>query len=356
MLLKLQTIAGTIVINNKWILNLKNSTIKDIANEINVSSSTVSRALSDHPDISEKTKTLVKKVAEEFNYNPNLIAQSLKSQRTKTIGVVVPEIDHIFFSAAISGIEEVAYRAGYTIMVCRSNEDVNREILNLDSLLANRVAGVIASISQTTKDGAHFQKLINNNVPVVFFDRVIEDIDACKVIINDKKSAINAVNHLIEKGYSKIAHFTGPKELNVSKHRLAGFREAMAKNNLKVNEDWIIVGGLHEKDGYSAFEKLLELPELPDAIFAINDPNAVGAMKKMREVGIKIPDDIAIIGFSNNPVCEIIIPNLTTIHQPAYEMGKKSTELMFDSISGNKNSCNNKTIVLDSHLVVRDSC
>ncbi len=169
MLLKLQTIAGTIVINNKWILNLKNSTIKDIANEINVSSSTVSRALSDHPDISEKTKTLVKKVAEEFNYNPNLIAQSLKSQRTKTIGVVVPEIDHIFFSAAISGIEEVAYRAGYTIMVCRSNEDVNREILNLDSLLANRVAGVIASISQTTKDGAHFQKLIDNNVPVVFF-------------------------------------------------------------------------------------------------------------------------------------------------------------------------------------------
>ncbi len=335
---------------------MKNITIKDIAKEVNLSSSTVSRALSNHPDISKKTKILVKKVATEFNYNPNLIAQSLKSKRTKTIGVIVPEIDHNFFSAAISGIEDVAFQSGYTIIVCRSNEDVNREILNLNALLANRVAGVIASISQTTMDGAHFQKLIDNNVPVVFFDRVLEDIDACKVIINDKVSAINAVNHLIEKGYRKIAHFTGPKDLNVSKHRLAGFREAMAQNNLEVNEDWIIAGGMHENDGYKAFEKLLELAELPDAIFSINDPNAIGAMKKMREVGIKIPDDFAIIGFSNNPVCEIIVPNLTTIHQPAYEMGKISTELMFEFISGKKSSCNNQTIVLDTHLVIRDSC
>ena len=334
---------------------MNNYTIKDIAKELSISPSTVSRALSDHPDISKNTKQLVRKTAKEFNYNPNYAARSLKSKRTKFIGVIVPEIDHHFFSAAISGIEEIAYKAGYTIIVSRSNENVEREIINLNAFYANRVAGVLASISQTTIDGSHFQKIIDNKVPVVFFDRVLEDIDSCKVVINDQESAYTAVKYLLAKGYKRIAHFAGSTDINISKYRCAGYRKALTETGIEIDENLIISGGLHEEDGYKAFEQLLALPVLPEAIFAVNDPVALGALRKIREVGLNVPNDIAIVGFSDNPICEMIIPSLTTVHQPAYEMGKKSAELILKLINSENDDYENETITLNADLIIRES-
>jgi LacI family transcriptional regulator len=330
-------------------------TIKDIAQKLDISASKVSRALSNHPDISSETKARVKRIAQQLQYRPNIIAQSLKSKSTRTIGVLVPEIENHFFSAAISGIEEVAYQSGYNIMVCRSNEDYEREKLNLNAFLSNRVAGIIASISQNTIDGSHFQNVINSGVPLVFFDRVIESLDSCKVVINDRESAYNAVEYLIKTGYKKIGHLCGKEGINISVHRLKGFREAMVDHGLEISEDWIVRGGFHSEDGYDSMEKLLDLDETPEAIFAVNDPVAIGAIKKIREVGLSIPGDIAIIGFSDNPICEVITPNLTTVHQPSYQMGKKSAELILESIQRKEKPLSSKTITLETNLIVRDS-
>ena len=191
----------------------KNATIIDIAKKIGISVSTVSRALSDHPDIKNETKELVRKIAEELNYTPNTIAKSLKNNRSTTIGVIVPEIKHDFFSSAISGIEEVAYESGYTIILCQSNESYKREVINTQELIHHRVAGVIVSIAQNTKDGEHFQDLLRRRIPLVFFDRVCDDVMASKVMIDDYKCAFNAVTYLVSRGYKRIAHFAGPEEL-----------------------------------------------------------------------------------------------------------------------------------------------
>ena len=197
---------------------MNHSTITDIAKKLGISPSTVSRALSDHPDISSKTKKQVQKIAKELNYTPNPIAQSLKKNRTSTIGIIVPEIKHDFFSSAISGIEEVAYQSGYTIILCQSNESFEREVVNTNMLMHHRVAGVIVSISQNTKRGDHFRDLIERGIPLVFFDRACEDVKASKVVIDDAKSAYQAVSYLIKKGYKRIAHFAGPIGLEICKN------------------------------------------------------------------------------------------------------------------------------------------
>lgn len=208
---------------------MKHTTIIDIAKKLGIAPSTVSRALRDHPDIKNETKEQVKKVAEELRYLPNPIAQSLKSSRTTTIGVIVPEIKHDFFSSAISGIEDVAYQSGYSIIVCQSNESYEREVVNTNLLMHHRVAGVIVSISQNTKCGDHFQDLLRRRIPLVFFDRVCEDVVASKVVIDDYKSAFDAVTYLTEKGYRRIAHFAGPKELGICKKRWTGYVEALQR-------------------------------------------------------------------------------------------------------------------------------
>lgn len=256
---------------------MRQATITDIAKRLNISSSTVSRALSNHPDIKEETKQLVRKMAKELDYTPNQIAQGLKNNKTSTIGVIVPEIEHDFFSSAISGIEELAYQSGYTIIVCQSNENAEREILNANALMNHRVAGVIVSIAQNTKNGDHFKNLIHRGLPLVFFDRVCADVDAYKVVIDDCKSAFEAVSYLIQKGYKRIAHFTGAMELDICKHRFEGYKEALNKAQIPIDPSLICYGGLFEQDGYKAMNYLLSQNITPNAVFAVNDPVAIGA-------------------------------------------------------------------------------
>lgn len=329
-------------------------TIKDIAKKLNISPSTVSRALHDHPDISTQTKEVINSLAEELDYQPDSIAQSLKKRRTNLIGVIVPEIKHNFFSAAISGIEEVAYRAGYAIIVSQSNESYDRECVNVRALISNRVAGLLISISQTTEISDHFKLLERQGIPFVFFDRVCEDIEASKVVVDDFHGAFKAVEHLINSGYKRIAHLAGPTHLSISQQRYNGYLSALNKYKIQYNENYVVHGGLNEEDGIKGFQKLLKLDQLPDALFAVNDPVAIGAFEKIKEHGLKIPGDIALVGFSNNPITRLVEPSLTTVSQPAYKVGKVAAELLIEQIKSGENFIPRKE-VLKTELIIRNS-
>ncbi|MGE5432310.1 MAG: LacI family DNA-binding transcriptional regulator [Syntrophomonadaceae bacterium] len=334
---------------------MKNKTIVDIAKELQISPSTVSRALNDHPYINKETKLLVKKVARQMGYMPNPIARGLRQNRTTSIGVIVPEIKHDFFSSAISGIEEVAYRSGYTIIVCQSNESYEREVLNTKAMILHRVAGLIACISQTTINGKHFNEVLERNIPLVFFDRVCPDVPASKIIIDDRKSAFNAVDHLIKRGYSKIAHFAGPKALDICSNRFSGYKEALEKSNISVDENLICFGGLHEEDGYKSMDKLLRNKTDIDAVFAVNDPVAIGAFQRIKEAGLRIPEDLGIVGFSNNTITTIVDPPLTTVNQPSMNMGKRAAEIIIGLINDKTSSLKPFTEVLEADLIIRGS-
>jgi DNA-binding LacI/PurR family transcriptional regulator len=335
--------------------DMKQKTILDIAAYLKISPSTVSRALNDHPDINPRTKILVNKVAKEIGYVPNPIARGLRNNTTTTIGVLVPEIKHDFFSSAISGIEEVAYQSGFTIILCQSNESYAREILNTNVLIQHRVAGMIVSISQSTKSGEHFNESIKRGVPLVFFDRACSSVEACKVIIDDEQSAFNATNHLIQKGYKKIAHFAGPELLEICVQRKAGYCRALRSAGMEIDDSLILIGGLHEQDGFNSMQNVLEQNKKIDAIFAVNDPVAIGAFQKIKEVGLKIPADIGIVGFSNNRIAGLVDPKLTTIEQPSFEMGKKAAEILLTLISGKQKLTKPFTEILETRLIVRGS-
>ena len=228
---------------------MKQITIKNIASHLNLSVSTVSRALNDHPDIHSKTKKSVKKVAIEMGYNPNIMARNLKSSSSNQIGVIVPEIRHDFFANAISGIEEVAYQKGYTIIIAQSNELQEREIINLNSMYLHRVAGIIVSISQTTTSSSHFKRLLDNGVKIVFFDRVCDDLNTPRIRIDDMQSSYKVVEYLIKKGYKKVVHFSGPQTLEICRNRKFGYEKALKDFNVDY-EPIIFQGGMHETDGY----------------------------------------------------------------------------------------------------------
>lgn len=334
---------------------MKNTTITDIANKLGISTSTVSRSLNNHPDISDATKKQVLKVAKELNFTLNPIAKSLKSNRTNTIGILVPEIKHDFFSSAISGIEEVAYQSDYTIILSQSNESLEREIVNTNLLVNHRVAGLIVSISQETKDGKHFQNVIDRNIPLVFFDRACDDVVTHKVIIDDLQSSFTAVKHLIDRGYKNIAHFTGPNELSICKRRYEGYEKALTQSGFQIKEEIIISGGLHEIDGYNSMDSMMIKNLIPDAIFCVNDPVAIGAFQRIKEAGLKIPQDVALVGFSNNKITSLVEPSITTVNQPSFEMGKKAAQMLIDLIERKNKNIQPVTIVLDTELIIRDS-
>lgn len=334
---------------------MKHTTIIDIAKKLGISASTVSRALSNHPDIKASTKNQIKKLARELKYNPNPMAQSLKNNKTTMIGVIVPVIKHDFFAYAISGIEEVAYHSGYTIIVCQSNESHEIEVVNTNALIRQRVAGIIASISQSTNNSEHFRAVIDHGIPLVFFDREIKDINTSKVIIDDAKSARMAVNHLIDRGYKSIAHFAGPKSLTICELRLKGYTEALKNAHIPLNDDLILFGGMDESDGYRTMDALIKKKITIDAIFAVNDPVAIGAYQRIKEAGLKIPDQIGIVGFSNNKITNLVEPGLTTVDQPSYEMGKIAAEVLIKLIGNGNKSLKSKKIILETKLIIRGS-
>ena len=334
---------------------MSRATITDIAKETGLSPSTVSRALRDHPDISDATKKKVKEAAERLDYYPDNIAQGFKMQRTSIIGIIVPEIQHHFFSSAISGIEELAYKAGFTIMVCQSNEDCEREKLNLRAMVSNRVAGVLVSLSQTTTDVSHFDILKKLRIPVVFFDRTHERLGGSQVKVDDFQGAYQLVCHLIERGYHRIAHIAGPSNILIGYEREKGYREALRQHGIEADDRLIVRGGYRNQDGITGARQLLALPDRPDAIFCVNDPVALGAFTVIREMGLRIPKDVALAGFSNNPISSLIEPPLTTVDQMSYEIGKSAVTLLLEQIEKGVDKIAPVVLVKPTQLIIRKS-
>jgi LacI family transcriptional regulator len=329
-------------------------TIKDIARKLGVSTSTVSRALQDHPDISVKTREAVKELAKILGYKPNMVALNLKHSRTNTIGVLVPEVEHYFFSTILNGVEEVAYKNNYSVMVFQSNESYMREVLITQTFLTNRVDGVLASFSKNTHDFSHFQQLVDNEIPLVFFDREREELHADSVIVDDYSGAYNAVNHLLSKGCKKIAFFSAPQHLVLGKNRLEGYKAALEHHGIAYNPDLV-----YACDTYDQAEKIsrsiLKKHDRPDAIFAVNDLTAIGAMKVAKQQGLKIPEDIKFVGFENSRSAWICEPELTTVDQFGFELGKKATELLLSRIKLQSFDYQTEKQIVKTHLVKRET-
>ncbi len=327
-------------------------TIKDLAKQLGISPSTVSRALKDHPDISEHTKTKVKALAEELKYKPNAIALSLQSSKSNIIGIIVPQIVHHFFSSVISGIEEYATNKAYNIVITQSNEVIEKEIKNAQTLVSSRVDGIIVSRTKHTNDFKHFQNIIDRDIPIVFFDRTCHGLKTDKVVIDDYRAAYEATEYLIKTGCKKIAHFSGPEILKISAKRMWGFRDALKKNNIPIDEDLIIKADNFE-DAKKITAKLISDNNIPDGIFTVNDMTAAGAINILKNNNIRIPEDVSIIGFTNGPISTITDPPLTTVEQNGFEMGQKSAELLINRIEEISSEC--ITEIIPTKLIIRSS-
>ncbi|MBN1780609.1 LacI family DNA-binding transcriptional regulator [bacterium] len=331
-------------------------TIKDIASRLNISVSTVSRALRNHPDISTETKRRVIAMADELDYHPNAIAQSLKRNRTNLIGVIVPQVKHDFFATVMSGIADVAYNAGYSVMIFQSNETYEREVLNVKAVMAQRAAGFLVSISKATKNYDHFLQLVDKDIPIVFFDRGCDEIPVSQVVVDDYDGAYQLVRHLIDTGYRRIAHLAGPEYLSIGKQRLDGYRDALKEAGMPFDPALVVTGGLNEEDGLSGFNRLQEqCPQFPDAIFAVTDPVAYGVFQRLREHRYRIPDDVALAGFSDSNIASLLDPPLTTVRQPTYEIGQEAMNVLHRLIQQKQRTYRLKKYVLKTELVVRES-
>ncbi len=330
----------------------KQITIKDIAEKLNISVSTVSRALKDHPDISLKTREAVKELAKLLRYKPNRIALNLKNSKTNTIGLLIPETQHYFFSTIINGIEEVTYENNFNVMVFQSNESYMREMLNIQALISNRVDGILASFSKNTHDFSHFKQVVENEIPLVFFDRIINDFHADTVSVDDYHGAYQAVNHLIRKGCRRIAIYSAPQHLIIGQNRLRGYKDALENNGLIFSKDLVYSCDTYD-DSIKISRSVLRKKDRPDAIFAVNDISALGAMKIAKQLNIAIPDEFKIVGFENSLSSYICNPELTTVDQFGFDLGKQAAKLLLKRIKNDTINYIPEHIVLKTQLISR---
>lgn len=337
-------------------MNEQRVTIKDLAEKMNLSFSTISRALNDHPAISKETKAKVKQMAMNMGYYPNSIATNLRKNKSNSIGIIVPRIDVHFHSKAISGIEEVAYKAGYNVTIYQSKDSFEREIAITQNLQANMVDGVIVCLAVETKDCNHFNKFKKHNVPVVFYDRVSPDYDASKVIIDDFGSSFKAIEHLIEIGCKRIAHIAGNQKTLIFQARLEGYKEALLKHGLKFDKNLIFyTKELSYEEGEQCAKKMLNLNPPPDGVFCANDYTAVSAIQTFMKAKKKVPEDIAVVGFSDYPISRILQPSITTINDKAFEMGQTAAKLLIRHIEEKNSIVASETMVLKTELIKRES-
>jgi LacI family transcriptional regulator len=336
-------------------LKKKKATIHDIARELKIDSSTVSRALSNSSRVKQQTKDLVDEMARKLGYQPNIMASNFRKNKSNTIGVIVPRISRHFFSSVIEGIDDIAYGEGYNLIICQSMDEIEREKDLIKTLLANQVDGVLISISMETQSVEHLIQLEEKGIPMVLFDRVHDELRSCKVVIDDYEASFQATEHLINNGAKRIAHFAGPADVSIYSGRLNGYRKALEKHGLEADDELILTSRLMDEDGIRCAEELMKLPQLPDAIFVANDIAAIAAMKLLKSKGIRIPEDIAIVGFSNEPIASVMEPSLTTMDQPGFDIGKEASRLLLDQIKNPDHKLNNEKVTVKSTLIVRES-
>ncbi|MDR0265132.1 MAG: LacI family transcriptional regulator [Sphingobacterium sp.] len=327
--------------------------IKDIAKMLNISVSTVSRAFRDTHDVNPETRKKVLALAKKLNFKPNKNASALASGSTKNIGVVIPFITNYYFSMVISGIQEEAYERDYNVILYVTNDHVAREQNLLENLSTSSLDGLLISISSDSSTNDHFEQLMAKGMPIVFFDRVPKDIDASKVVQDDFAGALQATEYLIRQGYTRIAHIAGPENLQFTQQRLNGYLQALEQHNIAVDQRLIVYSGFSQAHGATDTSKLLALPDRPDAIFAANDRKAVGAIQTIKQHGLHVGQDIGVIGFTNDPIATVVEPNLSTIEEPAMEIGKRSCALLIRHIKNRDFEI--QDIVLPGKLIERDS-
>lgn len=332
-------------------------TIKDIAKQLGISTSTVSRALRNQPDVNPLTREAVQTLAKELNYQPNLFASGLVSRRTRMLGVVVPQLANHFFGAITSGIQNVAYQNEYRVIICESEHSLERERVNVEALLSVRVDGIIMApqMDYNHQINTHVKSILERDVPLIYIDRIQPDVPASSVSIDDYQAALDATEYLIASGCSRLAHFSGPEWTTTSRNRKLGFIEAVKRAGLELNESWIIETGFEPWRAAEVVKELFQQAAPPDGIIGVNDRVLAGATHILGEMGVKIPDDVSLIGFSDNPISSLIQPTLTTVRQPAYEMGEVSASLLIEQIDHTGIPEVPISKVLGTRLILRES-
>ncbi len=329
--------------------------LKRLANELCLSVSTVSRALSDSHEISQSTKQKVLSLAEKLNYHPNPYAQSLRKRNSNTVAIIIPEIENNFFALVINGIEEIAQQNGYHVLIYITHENINKEIDFVSNLLSGRVDGVIMSLSGDTTKINHIHKLLENSIPTVFFDRICEQASTVKVTTNDFESGYLASKHLIEHGCTKICYLGYTNALSISIHRLNGYLEALRNSDIDPNDEYILNCSSNHNESYLMIKKLLESDNRPDGIFASIEQLALICYEVCADLHLRIPEDIKVIGFSNSKMASLLNPPLSAIVQPAFNIGMAAAKELFEVLNDKNAALENKTITLSSSLVKRRS-
>jgi LacI family transcriptional regulator len=333
----------------------KEVTIYDIARELNLSIATVSRALKNDSVVSKKTKKKILDAAAAMGYRTNHFARNLRLQRTNTLGVIIPRLNSYFMSSAIAGIESVANEKGYNLIISQSSESKLQEASIAQNLFNHRVDGLLVSLAYDTTDYSHFLPYQNKNVPLVFFDRTDDTIDATSILIDNELAGYTATEHLILQGCKKIVHVTAHSVRNVYQDRLKGYQRALAHHQLPFNEQMVLTNNLSQEAGIKVAELLQSMHPRPDGVFFANDNCAVGCMVALKKAGWKIPEDIAVVGFNNDPVATVVEPNLTTIHYPGHTMGRLAANHLISTLNGSYTLNNANKLLLRFELIIRDS-
>ncbi|WP_177204638.1 LacI family DNA-binding transcriptional regulator [Hymenobacter arizonensis] len=327
----------------------------DLARELGVSMTTISRALSDHHSIGPATKQAVLKLAKKLNYQPNHLAAALRKGKSKLLGVIVPYIEGRFFASVVHGIETAASKAGFSVIICQSSEDVAQERKNLETLLSAQVAGILISVSRTTVDFRHFEKVRKHGVPLVFFDRILEGDNVNAVLLNDREGAYQATRHLLEQGCRRVAHFAGLQHLNIYKNRRQGYLDALQSYGLEPDETLIKDCDMTLEGGTGCMAELLKLSSPPDAVFSAGDSAVLGALQLLKSRGIRVPQDVALAGFSNEALTLVAEPMITSVDQRTEEMGQAAFRLFTELVAAEGTSFSQRQVVLQPQLFVRAS-
>jgi LacI family transcriptional regulator len=333
----------------------KELTIYDIARELNISPATVSRALKNNPAISSETRALIQNLAKKQGYRPNTFARNLRNRKTNTIGVIIPRLDSFFMSTVLAGMESVVNPAGYHLLINQSNENIQNERANAETLFNNRVDALIVSLAADTTDISHFDSFFSKNVPVFFFDRVCENKQCRKYVIDNYKGGYLIAKHLIGENCKRIVHITGNLTKNVYSDRLNGYKKALEESNLEYNPEYVFSCNLSLQAGIDLVSDILSLNPRPDAIFVANDTCAAGCIIELKKRNIKVPEDIAVAGFNNDPVAIIVEPNLTTIDYPGHEMGKAVATDLINYLTGVVKENLPEKVIIDSGIIIRES-
>lgn len=335
--------------------NRSEVTIYDIARKLKISPATVSRGLNNHFSVSKKTHKQITDTAKSMGYRSNLFAKNLRRQKTRTLGVIVQTLNSNFIASVLSGIEDVANKAGYNLIISQSQESQAREVINAATMFNRMVDGLIVSLAFDTKDVSHFDSFFNKGIPVVFFDRISYGKSSTNVVIDNFKAGYEATTHLISQGCKKIAHITGSLARNVYADRMKGYQQALMENKIPFNEKYLIVNNMDEQSAIEAAKKMAGMKTIPDGIFISNDNCAAVCMQALKDAGYSIPKDIAIIGFNNDIISRVVNPKISTVNYPGQQMGEIVANALVNHIEGNANLAATSTIIIKSELIVRES-